>query len=71
LAGRMVESLEARLGRVAWRVEGVPGPEHSLRLNWITQEDDRTVRETVEPDCSFGRRFMVALIGWLPVENQL
>jgi putative cardiolipin synthase len=71
LAGPMVESLEARLDRMAWRVESVPGPEQSTRLNWVTQEGNRTVRKTVEPDCSFSRRLIVALIGWLPVEDQL
>jgi len=71
LVGPLVESLEAKLGRTAWRVEGVSGPEHSLRLNWITEESNGAVRVTTEPDCGFWRRFMVALIGWLPVENQL
>ncbi|HUK81301.1 MAG TPA: phospholipase D-like domain-containing protein [Verrucomicrobiae bacterium] len=63
----MLERLEAKLGESAWRVELVPGPEHSTRLNWVSNAG----RETVEPECSFGRRFMVAVIGWLPVEGQL
>lgn len=67
LAGPMVEGLEAKLGEIAWRVEAVPGPEHRLRLNWVSKDG----RETVEPGCSFGRRFMVAVVGWLPVEDQL
>jgi cardiolipin synthase C len=67
LAGPMVKRLEAKLGQIAWRVEAVPGPDHSLRLNWVSNDG----REAVEPGCSFGRRFMVAVIGWLPVEGQL
>jgi cardiolipin synthase C len=67
LAGPMVKKLEAKLSEVAWRVEAVPGPDHSVRLNWVSKDG----RETVEPGCGFGRRLSVATIGWLPVEGQL
>jgi len=67
LTGPMVKRLEARLPQVAWRVELVPGPDHSERLNWVSA--DR--RRTAEPDCGFWRLFTVAIIGWLPVEGQL
>jgi putative cardiolipin synthase len=63
----LVERLEKKLGEVAWRVELVPGPDHSTRLNWVSDSG----RETVEPGCGFGRRFTVAVVGWLPVEGQL
>jgi putative cardiolipin synthase len=63
----LVERLEKRRGEVAWRVELVAGPEHSARLVWVSKDG----RHTVEPDFSFGRRLMVTVIGWLPVEGQL
>jgi len=63
----MVERLEKKLGEIAWRVELVPGPDHSTRVVWVSG----ACRETVEPGCSFGRRFTVAVVGWLPVEGQL
>jgi putative cardiolipin synthase len=67
LSGPMIERLMVRLDQIAWRVEVVPGPDHTTRLNWVSNDG----RETVEPGCSFGRRFTVAVVGWLPVENQL
>jgi cardiolipin synthase C len=67
LAGPMVARLEAKLAEKAWRVELVPGPDHSSRLVWVS----KTGRQMVEPDASFSRRLIVALIGWLPVEGQL
>jgi cardiolipin synthase C len=67
LGNAMVERLEKRLSEAAWRVELVPGPDHGTRLVWISDAG----RETVEPGCSFGQRFTVAVVGWLPVEGQL
>ena len=66
-AGPMVEKLEAKLAEKAWRVELVPGPDHSSRLVWVSKDG----RQMVEPGASFSRRLTVALIGWLPVEGQL
>ena len=71
LAGRLAETLEQKLSRVAWRVEAVPGSEGRLQLNWVTDGNGQLVRAQVEPGCGFWKQSQAVLMVWLPIESQM
>jgi putative cardiolipin synthase len=66
--------LDERLLQIAWRVEAVPVDTlfgKDIRLNWVTQEQESTVRLTEEPGQTFWKNLTVALLRMLPIEDQL
>jgi len=58
-------------------VESLPRTAYKLRLRrsgalqWIFTDDGVEVRANSEPDTTFGRRFKVRLMGYLPIEGQM
>ncbi|HWW00197.1 MAG TPA: phospholipase D family protein [Candidatus Acidoferrum sp.] len=74
LAVRVVDAIEGRLLHDAYRLEFVPGPgpsKKSGRINWLSEDNGRTLRYKREPGASFGRRFQVWLLSLFPIESQL
>jgi cardiolipin synthase C len=72
IASQVANDLEARLDRIAWRVELKPDPAGNGRLKWIQTDSDGTVTELDhEPEVSAPRRMEVWFLGLFPIESQL
>jgi putative cardiolipin synthase len=58
----------------AYRLEWVPSPgpcKECGSINWLKEANGKVTRHTREPEASFGRRLLVALLSLLPIEGQL
>jgi len=58
----------------SYRLEFVPGPgpcKECGEVNWVTEENGQTVRYTSEPGATIGRRLLLGLLSFLPLESQL
>jgi putative cardiolipin synthase len=74
LAARTAEEIERTALSNCYRLEFVPGPgpcRECGQVNWVTEENGKVVRYTREPEAGFGRRFLVGLLSFLPLESQL
>lgn len=76
LAAQLQDWRSNELHQQAWRVtlEGLeqvpPAPEGTMQ--WIASDSDKAAMiEEREPQASLGRRLVVALLRWLPIEKQL
>jgi putative cardiolipin synthase len=71
LAEELSGKLEARLARVAWRLERVVDSSGRARLEWIETGDEGERRLAGEPEVSAWRLLSVWFLGLLPIESQL
>jgi putative cardiolipin synthase len=67
LAATMARDIVESLPRTAYRLR----LRRSGALQWIFADDGVEVRANSEPDTTFGRRFKVRLMGYLPIEGQM
>jgi len=71
-ASQVVDAVEARLDREAWRLEQRVDAAGNRRIVWIDTAADGTVTELDrEPGLSAGRRISIWFLGLLPIESQL
>ncbi|MFP3569764.1 phospholipase D family protein [Paraburkholderia sp. SIMBA_030] len=72
VAGQVIDELQPKLDRIAWRVEQRADANGNARLVWMETEPDGTVVELdSEPGVSAWRRAGVWFLGLLPIESQL
>ena len=71
LAEELAGRLEAKLDRVAWRVERVVEADGRARLAWVETDAQGEHRLLEEPEVSAWRRLTVWFLGVLPIESQL
>ncbi|WP_175955059.1 phospholipase D family protein [Burkholderia sp. BCC0405] len=72
IASQVANDLEARLDRIAWRVEPRTDSAGNGQLKWIQTDSDGKVTELDhEPEVSAGRRMEVWFLGLFPIESQL
>jgi putative cardiolipin synthase len=74
LAKHMAEEFAKQTAENCYRLELVRGTganTNSTWINWVSKENGTTKRYKKEPNASFGRRFLVGLMAFLPIESQL
>jgi putative cardiolipin synthase len=74
LAKHVAERIEQHGLQNCYRLELVRGTganTNSTWINWVSEENGTTKRYKKEPNASFGRRFLVGFMSWLPIESQL
>lgn len=74
LATRIATNVKQDALPNCYRLELVPG--HGLYakchyVNWLDEADGQAIRYTHEPGAGWGKRFMVGILSWLPIESQL
>ena len=72
LAGRITPVIDEAVDRVAYRLALETHPDGRDQIVWhepVRGEDGRTY--SVDPHTSFWKRFLIGLVGLLPVESQL
>ena len=72
LATQVVDGLEAKLDRIAWRLEQRTDANGKSHIVWIEMNSDATVTVLdTEPGVSVFKRAGVWFLGLLPIESQL
>jgi len=74
LAARLSARIKRDAFRDSYRLEFIPSPgpcKECGRINWISEEDGQATRYKHEPGASFGRRLLVGILSFLPIEGEL